>query len=88
MKTLIELRENLPTKVIIEHFISNHPNVIQLESMIHEGYLNVIHKLEETINSIIQNEIDFEDKDGYESSYLLRMKMLVRTKEILKGCTL
>jgi hypothetical protein len=84
MKTLNELYTNTPISVVVDFHIQNDPRVQQLESKIHAGELNAIHELENRVAEIVNNEIqNFPDKEHFESGYLKRIKMLVRTKQIL-----
>ena len=84
MQTINELRANLPINVVIDFHIENDPEVKLLESRIHAGELSAIEELEITVAWIIENEIEnFAGKENFCSTFLKRMKMLVRTKQIL-----
>ena len=84
MQTINELRANLPINVVIDFHIQNDPEVKLLESRIHAGELAAIEELEITVAWILENEIEnFPGKETFSSAFLRRMKMLVRTKQIL-----
>ncbi len=84
MKTLKELYNNTPIQVVVDYHIQNDQRVQQLESKIHAGELSAINELEILVAEILNNEIEnFEGKEHFESTYLKRIKMLVRTKQIL-----
>ena len=84
MKTINELKANTPIQVVIDFHIQNDPEVKLLESRINAGELSAIEELEITIAWILENEIEnFEGKESFSSAFLRRMKMLVRTKQIL-----
>ena len=86
MKTIQELYSNTPIQVIIDFHIQNDSRVKELESKIHSGDLSVIYELGVRVYEIIHSEIeDFEGKESFESSYLKRMVMLVKTKQILSN---
>ena len=83
MKTINELKANMPIQVVIDFHIQNDSEVQLLESRINAGELSAIEELEITIAWILENEIEnFEGKESFSSAYLRRMKMLVRTKQI------
>ena len=84
MQTINELRANLPIQFVVDFHIENDPEVKLLESRIHAGELAAIEELEITVAWILENEIEnFPGKETFSSSFLRRMKMLVRTKQIL-----
>jgi hypothetical protein len=83
MKTINELKANMPIQVVIDFHIQNNSEVQLLESRINAGELSAIEELEITIAWILENEIEnFAGKENFSSSFLRRMKMLVRTKQI------
>ena len=83
MKTINELRANLPIQVVVDFHIQNDPEVKLLESRIHAGELSAIEELEITVAWILENEIEsFEGKENFSSAFLRDMKMFVRTKQI------
>ena len=84
MKTIKELYTNTPIQIIVDYHIQNDPQIKQLESKINRGELSAINELEIRVVEILNNEIEnFEGKEHFESTYLKRIKMLVRTKQIL-----
>ena len=84
MNTIEQIRAKGPVSVLIEHYISTHPEVVGLENQINNGNLTVMQQLEVVVSEILEKEIeDFFGKDTYQSQYLMKMKMLVRTKIIL-----
>jgi hypothetical protein len=85
MKSLQELYANTPIQVIVDFYIQNNTEVCLLEGKIHNGDLSAIEELETLVAKIINYEIEnFEGKEFFESAYLKRMQMLVRTKQILQ----
>ena len=82
--TIKEIYNNTPIQVVLDYYIQNDIQVQQLEGKIHAGDLSVISELEQRVSDIITNEIEhFDDKEHFESGYLKRIKMLIRTKQIL-----
>ena len=84
MKTINELYANMPISQVIDFYLQNDSEVRRLEGRIHNGDSSAIEELEICIAWIIENEIEhFEGKEHFESTYLKRMHMLFRTKQIL-----
>jgi hypothetical protein len=85
MKTIRELYTNVPIQVVVDFHIQSDKKIQELEGKIHAGDLSVINELEQRVADIINNEIEEFDSFDFESSYLKRIKMLVRTKQILSS---
>jgi hypothetical protein len=83
--TIKEIYNNTPIQVVLDYYIQNDTQVQELENKIHAGDLSVINELEQRVANIINNEIEEFDSFNFESSYLKRIKMLVRTKQILES---
>ena len=77
MKTINELRADLPLQFVVDFHIQNDPEVQLLESRINAGELSAIEELEITVAWILENEIEnFEGKENFSSSFLRRMNWL------------
>jgi hypothetical protein len=84
MKSLQELYANTPIQVIVDFYIQNNTEVCLLEGKIHNGDSSAIEELETLVAKILDEIENFEGKECFESAYLKRMQMLVRTKQILQ----
>ena len=77
MKTINELKANMPIEVVIDYHIQNDPEVKALENRINAGELSAIEELEITVAWILENEIEnFEGKESFKSAYLEYMKII------------
>ncbi len=83
MKSIKELHANIPIQIVVDYHIQNDSQIQKLESKIIDGELSAINELEIRVAEILNEIENFKGKEHFESAYLKRMKMLVRTKKIL-----
>lgn len=83
MVTIEQLRQLAPISVIIDAYISMDEQVRRLEESIHYGDLLELSELENRVKVLMDSIEEFPGKEFFEPSYIKRMRMLVRTKQIL-----
>lgn len=83
MITIAKLRKTISDKAIIEDHLRNHVRLSKLVQKLDDGDLTVITEIEKLGKRIVIHIEDFDDKDNYQSDYILMLKMLHKTKKIL-----